>query len=236
MSEIEILREIKKLRSEVNALKTMQALSVSGGILSIGGINVGTATGATSGQIIASDAIYGYSSYPVGMYYIDSKTAGAGGVASFDFQNIPQTFSHLWLMHNLRSTKAVVTSDTLNVRVNNLALANYYQQRVSGTAAVASAAESIGGSLWTWGVAPAAGSTASAFMDGFVKFGYYSQSNKLPSFIEYQVDTTTLAAGGLTARALGGYYNVAQAISRITLFFTADNIAQYSIASLYGTY
>jgi hypothetical protein len=165
---------------------------------------------------------------------IDLKAASAGAVASFDFQNIPGTYSKLILDLYARGDTAA-TSVGVNLTFNNDGSSIYdYVQDSVGHSAVLATAEGLSGTSIRIGSIAAASAPASAF-DGFrVEVPGYAITNGHK--VLTSVGTTKKAAttGNILIIQASGWYRSTNAISRITFTPSAGNFAQYSTARLYG--
>ena len=75
-----------------------------------------------------------------GLHLIQAITLGATG--QFDFQNIPQTFTHLKAVLSVRSA-AVANIDTGILRINAIATASYSSEWLFGDVATPTAGEVV---------------------------------------------------------------------------------------------
>lgn len=170
----------------------------------------------------------------MGLAPIDAKTAGVGGVASFDFQNIPSGYWALKLFLSVRSVKAAVTNDILYGTFNAVGTANYYLEDLYATATTPASFEVRASTSLQIASGTAATAPAGAFSAVEILITDYANANKIPSWISTCFSLRGTTTGLQVVELKGGALNVAGAVSRITLAFAADNIAQYSSAKLYG--
>lgn len=153
--------------------------------------------------------------------------------ANFDFQNIPPSYNHLFIIGRMKGT-ASATSVEGEIRVNNDSSANYYGTRILSTTGAPTVTQQLGTTFSSMGSIPAAteaGGNAGAFR---VDFPYY-------------VDTVMGAVPwiGITQGYIGGSGNAAlvtftgqntgiNTINRITIFPSSGSWAIGSRASLFG--
>lgn len=167
------------------------------------------------------------------MTQLDDQTLGAPA-AGITFSAIAQTYNHLMIVVNARSAKVAV-NDWLFLRLNGDTGANYLAEYTAGSAAAASAGESLAAATVAFFIVPGASATADHY--GAAKLtvpNYRSAVRKsaCADFFSSQATTT----GGLFGGASGQLWMNVAAITSITVmsFTGATNLAAGSRATLYG--
>jgi hypothetical protein len=162
------------------------------------------------------------------MFPIASITVGTGGVTSFDFQNIPQTFTHLQLRIFGRSTLSAAV-DNLSMYFNNDTGNNYATHFMSGDGSTQTSGAFISNprfyipSLW-----PAA--TSNQFADTIIDILDYTNTNKNKTV---RTITGFDANGSGRASLVSGLWLSTAAITRFS-GETSASIAEFSRIDLYG--
>jgi hypothetical protein len=157
---------------------------------------------------------------------IASVTAGAGGVTSFDFTNIPSTYSDLVLKLSARSSSTAV-----DVRiVFNANTSNYSRRNIMGNGSAASSSSFA--DAWIGQIGDS-NNTASTFASTEVYIPDYAGSTN-KSYAVDQVQETN----GTTAymNLLAGLWSNTAAITSIKIEGrdTTITMVQHSTATLYG--
>ena len=199
------------------------------------GVNLGTATGAASGELKASAALYGFG-LESAMYLIATQTLASDG--QFLFSSIPQTFRHLVILGNVRSTK-VATRDALYFRVAPVAGAidtgaNYSFQGLQIVNVTITANPTTNSTGLMAGQIDAASSTAGAF--SAVNFTIPNYRSTL--FWKSATFVPSMAVGDNTAANLallmdGTVWRNTAAIEQIQSALS-NNLLAGSTLSLYG--
>lgn len=159
----------------------------------------------------------------------------AADAASIDFQSIPAIYAHLYLECYLRGTNAAAFIP-MNIRFNNDTGANYDNQTLQGSAAVASATEAFAQTVSFIAYAPANGAAGGANLFNAVTVDiphYANTANNKDYSAQYSFKsgtTTTLLNLGCVA----GFWRSSAAINRITIYPTTDNLKSGSRVVLYG--
>lgn len=154
--------------------------------------------------------------------------------ASFDFQNIPQTYRHLLIRANMRGSGGAGNQDLL-LRFNNDAAGNYDDQRVLGAAAVASADELAGAAQARVGFIPDNG--AAAGRTGVVEILIPDYRNAALSKIASSRCAMSFGIGAGAQKALvyTALWRTLAAVNRITFYVGGGSTCGIgSMASLYG--
>jgi hypothetical protein len=164
----------------------------------------------------------------------DSTLAAAA--ATFDIQNIPQTYALLRLLLLARSsdTAGGATWRPIMVRFNNDAGANYDYQQVRGSGTGASGFESFAGSSGKVGNIPSDACPAGVFGQIVAEFVNYAGTvaNKTLTAVwgaKTGVTTTLIDAGTITTN-----WRSSAALNRITLFPDAGQFMVGTRCLLYG--
>lgn len=161
---------------------------------------------------------------------------GDGSSTTIDFQNIPATYKHLFLIGQARFTGAV-TEALIEARFNNDGTGVYNEQDLIGDGATPATNAAINQTEITLGKVPGGSATAnhagqvSAHVPNYAETNLYHTINGEYSHI--RDDTTTNFETGIS----GGVWKNTAAINRITLLSTtgsAGNFATGSRFTLYG--
>lgn len=167
---------------------------------------------------------------------IASATAGAGGVTSFDFTSIPQTYTDLVLKWSARQDLgAIAASDFVYI---NGSQTSYSHKRLEGNGSSAASGSYSGNFSFASAYGNGASSTANTFANAEIYIPNYTGStNKSFSIDSVMENNATTAYAELDANL---WSNTA-AITRITLSTSAttptagaQKFLQYSTAYLYG--
>lgn len=166
-------------------------------------------------------------------YYMEpiaTQLVGVGGVSSIIFNNIPQGYKHLQVRLNARGTSANIFITT-GFRLNGDTGSNYSNHRLVGTGNAMYSQASINDTQAYFTASSAASGAANCFSASIADFLDYSNV--------YKFKTVKVLSGAhdgtndeIQMRSTV-WMNTAP-ITSMTLFLASGNIAQYSIASLYG--
>jgi len=158
------------------------------------------------------------------MVAIQTVTVGAGGAASIDFTNIPQTYTDLHLLVSLREESS--TSAVAFIKFNN-ATANRSERYIQGNGSSATSGTT---SVLQFIVCQPS-DTASTFGNASIYIPNYTSSNfKSVSSDSVSENNATSAFSRLVA----GLWADTSAINQITITTDTGDVAQYSTATLYG--
>lgn len=158
---------------------------------------------------------------------ISSVVVGAGGSATIDFNNIPQTYTDLKLVVSARGTQTFSNSGNFyTIRPNglNTNLSSRYLISIGTSAAT--------GNYQPFGYMPSSDYTANTFGNNEHYLGNYTSSN-FKTFATLSVNENAAA----TVYALlvdQGLWSATTAITSLSLVPGNGNFAQYSTAYLYG--
>ena len=173
---------------------------------------------------------------PKGLTLIETQTAGAGGLATFDFTGIPATFAKLVIDLYARGDTAAVNVG-LNLTINNDGGANYdYFFTNAPISATWTSGEGVAATSIRAVYIAAANAPAGTFDLANIEIPQYANASgqKVMSSEYTHKDNTT--TGNLYRGVAAGWWRAKTAISRVTLTPSAGNFAQYSTARLYGVY
>lgn len=178
------------------------------------------------------DAVLG-GTYGPWFSQLNEIIVGAGGVASIDFQAIPQTYDDL-LIEMVGRGDTAATAVALVAQFNGDAAANYDGQRLRGFGTTVAASESLGAGSAQ--VGELTGATADAGSPGAVSIripGYARTAFHKTLQSSYSNKRTT-TSGNLHMGHHAGFWRSTAAITRVTLAPTAGNLVEGTRAVLYG--
>jgi len=147
---------------------------------------------------------------------------------------VPQYARHLRVVWYARSDRAASTVDTLLLRVNGDAGANYGYQYVQGSGAAANVVEATGATFIVLGAIPAATATANYFGTGVVFIPHYAYASGTKQVDVLSGLAFAFAAGNRRSFAIHGDYQTAAAVASITLSLAAGNFIANSRITCYG--
>jgi hypothetical protein len=112
------------------------------------------------------------------MYPIASYTVGAGGASSFNFTNIPQTFTHLQLRVFIK-TSVTGNVDTIFMQPNaDFVASHYYGHVLFGNGSSVSSANFASTSVTAYGTSPDNTSSSNIFGVAIIDILDYTNTNK----------------------------------------------------------
>lgn len=164
---------------------------------------------------------------------IERKTASGGATASFDFQSIPADYADLMLTWRGRALQAS-NFENFWLRFNNDATNIYDWQMGQANAAVNPGSESFTQAQMFIGALPAANATSGRSGSGTLLVPDYKGTTFHKTANTFSGFAHGTASGNVYAHKIFGVWRSAAAVSRITLWLTNGNIADGSVASLYG--
>lgn len=165
------------------------------------------------------------------MVAIQTVTVGAGGAASIDFTNIPQTYTDLVVKLSVRTTRTGTdVDDEVRMQFNGSGGTAYSTRMIEGDGSSTRSVSDTSQAYFGRGVAPSDNATASTFSNcEYYIPNYTSSNNKSVSFDSTMENNATRSVMTLTA---GLWANTAAITSiKVTAIGTFD---QYSTATLYG--
>lgn len=159
-----------------------------------------------------------------------------GTISSFDFQNIPQTYTHLFVIGSVRIDGAN-TNENLSVRIENDSAANYNWQNINGADIVATALAVAGDNEFEIGYMPGGITNASRISNFHFHISNYAETAFRPTLIAQCAHLPTNTTTDFDLTHTGGQYRNASNVSRITIFSStrpAGLIDSGIVCSLYG--
>ena len=162
------------------------------------------------------------------MELIETKTAGSGGVANFDFTTIPTTYTDLLIKFSGRAT---VNESGVSLQFNNnTSTSNYIYTTLQGNGSTVTRSKETNLGFIGSRINPST-FTASTFSNSeFYIPNYRNGNQKSVSIDSVNENNATLANSMFTA----GVWNQTSAITSIKLYVVGGNLAEGSTASLYG--
>lgn len=160
------------------------------------------------------------------MTKLATVTVGAGGSATIDFTNIPQTYTDLVIKYSTRCTANAVQNMALTI---NSSTSNFTWRSLYG--GNSSSYGSSSGSTNLVGIAEGNDYTASTFDSGEIYISNYSSSN----YKTISADSTTETNGTTSyLEMFATLWSNSAAITSLSLSSTSGNFSNYSTATLYG--
>lgn len=156
----------------------------------------------------------------------------AGGQATIDFANIPQTYRHLAVIVRGRGTDTGGFYTTLHAQINGDIGASYDGQRLDASASNGNGTNVAGATSFDLGYFESGGAPAGSQSSNDYELLYYTDTT-LRKQIKGRYNLAQGNAGIWTGIMDGEWRNTA-AISRLTLFLAAGNFAAGTVATLYG--
>lgn len=166
---------------------------------------------------------------------IAAGTVPASGVASIDLTSIPATYRHLEIEFFGRSEDAGANVG-LRMTVNGDSGANYHFQRMHVTDSTVTGAPSAGSSFWTIGSNSLAAGGSSAnrgtamrlWLPNYASTTFHKMAQGLVS--KFEADATA----AFHASQFAGLWKSTAAITSLSIFGSAGDIAEASIYRLIG--
>lgn len=161
---------------------------------------------------------------------------GNGTSGYITFNNIPQTYTHLYIIGQGKSNAAAILETLFSIQFNTVVGASYEFQLMKGQNATASASSSVGATGIYFGYIPAGTSVAkhAAIIEILIPNYTNTDFNKQTLSRELHMPNTTLADFSLSIGA--GQINISgtNAITRIDLIAQSGNWINGSTFTLYG--
>lgn len=156
----------------------------------------------------------------------------SGAQATFDFQSIPQTYTHLRIEVIARCDNAA--SQNLLIRFNNDSAANYDSHSVQGSNNTVAGSASAGGTSGFAGSVPGTGDGATRVGMSVIEIPFYTETTFFQSWCTTGGRSTGTTAATQFMQAMFGNWRDASAVSRVTLLPGAGSFVAGSVAKLYG--
>jgi hypothetical protein len=160
---------------------------------------------------------------------IYTQTVGAGGASSISFNNIPQTFTDLYLEVSARDTYSAIAAQAY-IRPNGDGASNYSMTFLEGSGSSASSYRFSGYQVGIPGNIPGSTATSNVFSNNSYYISNYTSSNYKQIISETIVENN--GTNGYQDLSAVLWQNTA-AISSIVIP-SATLLVQYSKFSLYG--
>jgi hypothetical protein len=168
------------------------------------------------------------------MTFIARIELSSNGIQSMDFTSIPNTFTHLYIEHNIRSYRPG-RLDPLLLRLNSDSSASYQYEVLYGwnTADVRSGGNLSSDSIF-FGWVPCTGSLGNAFGAGKMFIQNYNNSSR-PTYVTGENCAEDSVTNETSTTMTSGMWNNTNAITSITLKGGgSEGLGRYSSATLYG--
>ena len=157
---------------------------------------------------------------------ISTVTVGSGGAASISFTGIPQTYTDLIIKFSGRLATGTINSISMSFNGSSANFSNRYLQG-SGAAAYSFSRSDY----YLIHMVNEANSTANTFSNVEITIPNYTSANNK----SFSIDSVTEANATSESMALtAGLWSNTSPITSVTLTGDANNLAQYSTATLYG--
>lgn len=164
------------------------------------------------------------------------ETIIAGGAAAvIDFQNIPDTFQHLFILGSGAMAGAILEAN-LEVRFNNDSGANYNEQDVGGDNASAVAAAAVAANEILMGQIKAASGDANHASQFQAHIPNYKDTTFFKTIMGQSGHIPNSTVADFAVRFAGGIWLDASAITRITLLSTTGSAGNFVAGSTYTLY
>jgi hypothetical protein len=159
---------------------------------------------------------------------IASYTISNSTTATFDFNNIPQTYKHL----QIRLFGQGLTSDDSVIRFNNDSGTSYSWHELRGNRSNAGVSGTASLSNWSYiGRTPVASSGASYFGAVVCDIPDYTITNRNKLF--YSIEGVDLGSGGVVG-TMSGIWSSNNAVTRLQIELQGGYWSPYSHCGLYG--
>jgi 2-methylaconitate cis-trans-isomerase PrpF len=179
------------------------------------------------GNLLAGNDPY----IPTDFESIATVSVGSGGAANVEFTSIPGTYTHLQIRGIAKTTTSATKDfEVLYMRFNGDTGSNYAFHVLVGSGTSATAGNGVNQSLMFGPYASKSG-LADAFAGTVMDILDYANTNKYK---------TARILTGIDMNGVGefafqsGLWRNTNAITSITIYPNANNIAQYSTFALYG--
>ena len=161
---------------------------------------------------------------------ISTVTVGSGGSSSVTFSSIPATYTHLQVRGIVRSTRALSQAG-VSFRLNSDTNTNYSFHGLVGNGSSASSYGFATQNYANIGEMPADNAASGIFGSLVIDILDYKDTNKYKTV---RLLTGQDRNGAGETGLFSGLWRNTNAITAITIFENASNIAEYSQFALYG--
>lgn len=138
--------------------------------------------------------------------------------ATFDFQSISGSYSHLRLVICARSDRAAAGNDIIGMRFNNDSATNYSSEPITANNTSLAAAGEAAATGFQAGYAAAAAATANFFSGADIVIFDYANAARVKQFVSTSSGASTTAVGAQIAFVSSGIWNSTAAVTRVTLY------------------
>jgi len=170
------------------------------------------------------------------MFPLASINMNSGAAASFNFTNIPSTFTHLQLRCFVRATSSQSTPYDLTLTVNGTNPTEFAYHQLRGDGSSVSSANLTSDNVFRIPLAvPDAFHTANVFGNVVIDILDYANTNKsktMRAIFGWDNNGGSSPSAGWTGLTSSGWFNT-NAINRLEIA-TFGNFSQYSRVDLYG--
>lgn len=150
---------------------------------------------------------------------------------------IPNTYRHLRVVADLRSTTAGVSLVNANMRMNNDSGANYDWAYSAGSAATMSASQTQAATSAFIGNCPSDGAPAGYFSTHDIAIGHYASTSGV--YKAWNLSSSVFisqAAGGSQCILMQGNWRSTSVLTRIQIVLASGNVKAGSRLRVYGTF
>lgn len=165
--------------------------------------------------------------------YVKIEEVELSAAGNFDFQNIPQIYTSLYIAAILRSNE-IADRPTICIRVNGDTGNNYDSHDVQSVGTVAQAGEVYGINLGSVGNAPGANAPADVFGIATLDIPYYTLAGVNKVILSRTHLKWGTTSGKMRAALNAVHWRSNAAINRIQIFSNAGSYIAPSSMALYG--
>lgn len=177
-----------------------------------------------------SNLIAGYSPAVTELYFIERITVPSGGVSVIDFDEIPGKYQHLHLRASLRQVNSG-SGQLVRVRINGDTGANYAWHLTYGDISSSASTGSASQSHMASAFISSSSQTTGVFSADLFDIYDYSKIDKHKTLMAKSgYDSNGSAYLGIGS----GLWMNTNSVNSVQIFPASGNLAEYSVATLYG--
>ena len=165
---------------------------------------------------------------------IATVTVGSGGQSTISFTSIPSTYKHLQVRAIMKSTTSGSGIDDLRIQANSDTAANYSFHYLWGWNGAANAGAGTSTTYMRVEAVIAQASSTNVFGAAIIDVLDYADTNKYKTFRTLAGEDNNGTATQCGVVLESGAWRSTSAINSLTLYSSANNLAQYSSFALYG--